>query len=230
MTWRAKLLAICVLIAAGASPRAAEADTICAMGTLATYIGQSCSILGFTFSGFSYVAGGTEPRSAASLLVMPQVVPSQGATIVAFDFLDFGSVTGTDTTNATIGFTAAFPPPRLEEAIGLAFASSHSGNASASVDLAASMCHLHGVNVVSTGCNLSPAVPAVDVTMQIQLAAKGGSVTVPKIHVQFAEVPEPWSVALTGTGLLGVAWLGRRRAVSSRRGSVAWLAGHASLS
>jgi hypothetical protein len=186
----------------------------CGVGTMASYLGTSCTIGSLTFSNFSYSSasfGGATAVPAAGVTVTPitgsevgfefeapWIVSSAQGLDSTIDYTVTGPITDlilsmagygiTDGGDVSVAETSATPPLSL-----LVFDNSTGSLASDSV----------------TGLSLT----TLTVTKDIAVLGNGGTAGLSIVNNEFStgSVPEPASMLLLGSGLLALAGYARRR-------------------
>jgi len=219
-------LSLLVVLACGLSAFASD----CIVTTYDQYLGPgfNCGIDDKTFSNFSYSTAGTNPLPPTSITVNPINTPLNPG----FLFNAPWGVQGSQTQDSLIGFTAtvnANSNHLIDDLSLYMFGAAVVGNALVTVsetycagDTFADLC-AHGTEgTLSTylGGGLSKLhdsvtfnpVRVVDVVKDIELLGGGnGSFAVLSgVSNQFSEVPEPGSLVLFGSGIVGLAGVLRR--------------------
>lgn len=217
--------ALLLVLACGFS---AFADT-CVVAGYNTYLGTSCGINDKTFSNFTYSTAGSNPLPASSITVNPistQYNPG-------FLFNAPWSAVGSQTQDSLIGFTANVNQGGnsiIDLSLNM-FGGAVVGNGLVTVsetyclgDTFADGCAGGTEGTLSTylGDGLSKLsdsvsfannpVRVVDVEKDIELlgGGNGGFAVLSGVSNQFSEVPEPGSLVLFGSGIVGLAGVLRR--------------------
>ncbi len=192
------------------------------------YLGGSCGIDDKTFSDFSYSTAGTNLMPASSITVNPITTFHNPG----FLFNAPWGVQAGQTQDSLIGFTATVNPGgALINDLSLAmFGAGILGTGQVSVvetyclgDTFANLC-ANGIegtllnilnsnnSILTASVSFSP-VSVVDVVKDVTLLGgpDGSAALVSGVQNQFSEVPEPGSLILLGSGIVGLAGVLRRR-------------------
>jgi len=219
-------LGLLVVLACGLSAFASD----CIVNTYDQYLGPgfSCGIGDKTFQNFSYSTGGTNQIQASSITANPVNVPFNPGFLFN---APWGAGPG-ETQSSLIGFTVTVNPGgNLINDLSLyMFGAGVLGTGQVSVaetycagDTFANSCAngtegtlltiLNGnTSILHASVSFGP-VSIVDVVKDIELdgGANGSAALVSGVENQFSEVPEPGSLMLLGSGVVGVAGMLRRR-------------------
>lgn len=213
------LLAVLVL---GMSAFASD----CIVTSYDQYIGGSCGLGDLTASNFTYSTSGSNQMPASSITTNPITAANNPG----FLFNAPWAAVGSQTQNSLIGFTVTAGSAEINDLSLFMFGASTVGNGLVTVsetycagDTFANGCANGTTGTLSTyfGGGLSKltdsvtfgAVDVVDVVKSITLIGGGsGSFSVlGGVQNQFSEVPEPGSLVLLGTGIVGLAGVIRRK-------------------
>jgi len=203
----------------------------CPVATYDTYLGPgySCGIDDKTFQNFSYSTGGTNQMPATSITVNPINTPFNPGLLFNAPW----GVGAGQTQDSLIGFTVTVNPGgNLINDLSLyMFGAGVLGTGQVSVaetycagDTFANLC-AHGTegtllailnantSILHASVTFANPVGIVDVRKDIELlgGADGSAALVSGVSNQFSEVPEPGSLMLLGSGVVGVAGMLRRR-------------------
>lgn len=215
-------LALLVVLVCGLSAFGSD----CIVQGYDQYIGTSCGINDKTFDNFTYSTAGTNQLPASSITVNPINTPNNPGFLFAAPW----NAVGNQTQDSLIGFTVHDNSgPNIIDLSLYMFGGATLGNGFASVsetycagDTFADLC-AHGTEgTLSTylGNGLSKlhdsvsfsGVQVVDVVKDVELlgGGNGGFAVLSGVENQFSEVPEPGSMVLFGSGIIGLAGVARR--------------------
>ncbi len=209
-----------ILAALTAGPGASAAN--CVSGAnLGQWLGGgfSCTIGDKTFSNFTYSAssGGQATPVAASAITITTI--NQGSNAIGFQFNAPWVVSNTQSLDSLIGFTVAVTgggPAQIHDAAVVQGGTSFSGAGVASVSENLSnnvqllTIDTAGQIVLADSVAFSP-IGSVNVTKDIAVRANGGSASISLVSDTFSQVPEPATLGLLGSGLIGLGLLRHRR-------------------
>jgi len=216
-------LGLLVVLACGLSAFGSD----CIVTSYDKYVGTSCGIDDKTFSNFSYSTAGSNPLPASSITVNPINTPFNPG----FLFNAPWGVQAGQTQDSLIGFTVNVNPGgNLINDLSLyMLGAGILGTGQVSVaetycagDTFADLC-AHGtegslLTILNSGTSILTAhatfgpVSVVDVVKDITLlgGSDGSAALVSGVGNQFSEVPEPGSLVLFGSGIVGLAGMLRR--------------------
>jgi hypothetical protein len=216
-------LALLLVLACGISAFAGD----CMVTSYDQYIGSSCGIGDKTFSNFSYSTAGTNQLPASSITVNPITTPFNPG----FLFNAPWGVQAGQTQDSLIGFTVNVNPGGnlINDLSLFMLGAGVLGTGQVSVaetycagDTFADLC-AHGtegslLTILNSGTSILTAhvsfgpVSVVDVVKDIELlgGSNGSAALVSGVGNQFSEVPEPGSLVLFGSGIVGLAGVMRR--------------------
>jgi hypothetical protein len=220
---KAVAFSLLVVLACGLSAFGSD----CIVASYNTYVGTSCGIDDKTFSNFTYSTSGTNPLPASSITVNPINTPLNPGFLFN---APWGAQAG-ETQGSLIGFTVNVNPGgNLINDLSLyMFGAGVLGTGQVSVtetycagDTFADLC-AHGtegtlLTILNSGTSILHAsasfgpVSVVDVMKDIELVggSNGSAALVSGVQNQFSEVPEPGSLVLFGSGIVGLAGVLRR--------------------
>ena len=224
---RTLVLAVAALALAGASHAATCGTGATAAGTLASYISAgSCTLtssngITLTFSNFIFTPGPGSPTAS-------QIAVSPSGGTLAFTFVAGWAVSSPNLQDADLDFTASASAPVIDDVTAQLVAfhctggglddlsenvyqgSTTSGALLGSIDVGG--CEA-GVTSGPATANFTPQTTvtiAKDLTVS---AIAGGSASVSNFTDAVSVVPEPGSLMLLGSGLIGLAGALRRKLV-----------------
>jgi len=199
----------------------------CITDTYDHYLGTSCGLNDKIANNFSYSTAGTNTIPASSITVNPITTPNNPG----FLFNAPWGVQGSQTQDSLIGFTITDTSgPNIDDLSLNMFGAAVLGNALVTVsetycagDTFADGCkggtegtlstYLgNGLSKLTDSVTFGTNVQVVDVEKDIELLGGGnGSFAVLSgVSNQFSEVPEPGSLVLFGSGIVGLAGVLRR--------------------
>ncbi len=205
---RALGLLVLVLAVSGV----AQATTCTPMGTLDTYIAlgaTGCTVDGLTFNNFSYAPIGNPP-AATSITVRPSLLG------LSFQFNSSWGVISAQGMESTIGFTVSAASAIINDLTLSLDTASCPGTGTVVLSESAS----NGVGLLATCMNgtiTNPApvnfapVSSLTIRKDLSLIGNSDSASVNQFTNSVSTVPEPGTMALFGSGLLGIAGAIRRR-------------------
>jgi hypothetical protein len=188
----------------------------CGVSTLSIYDtpGFSCTIGDKTFSGFTYSAGGSNPRQAAGIRVdVVATGPEQGLL-----FTSVWEASNGRTSTAVIGYTVTEVGKLLLDDAELGM--SAFGHRDPTVNESAGGASLFAFYDGSTNPPAFrlddfakfPAVASLNVQDTLFVGGTGkGRTGITRVFNGFSEVPEPGTLTLFGSGLMALAGFARRR-------------------
>jgi len=196
----------------------AKADSACTTATLSTYLaaGFSCTLDGLTFSSFSASfnqSGGAANPGAAGITITPTLAG------LVFDFTGGWVVSSGQTLDTIVRFTIDSASPIISDlSLTLVAAGCSGPGAVGLTENAASVgaslftsCTNGSVDLTTHTATFSP-VSSLTVVKDLTLSGgTTGSASVSEFTNAVSDVPEPGTLALFGTGLLGLASLIRRK-------------------
>ena len=213
------LLAVLVL---GMSAFASD----CIVASYDQYIGGSCGLGDTTASNFTYSTSGSSQMPATSVTVNPITAANNPG----FLFNAPWGAVGSQTQNSLIGFTITAGGAEINDLSLFMFGAATVGDGLVTVsetycagDTFANGCANGTTGTLSTYLSSSlnklsdsvtfGAVDVVDVVKSVTLLGGGnGSFAVlGGVENQFSEVPEPGSLVLLGSGIVGLAGIMRRK-------------------
>jgi hypothetical protein len=221
-----KTVALCLLVVLACGLSAFGSD--CIVNTYDNYVGTSCGIGDKTFSNFGYSTAGTNQLPASSITVNPITTQYNPG----FLFNAPWGVQAGQTQDSLISFTVNVNPGGndINDLSLYMLGAGVLGTGQVSVaetycagDTFADLC-AHGtegtlLTILNSGTSILHAsasfgpVSVVDVVKDIELlgGSNGSAALVSGVGNQFSEVPEPGSLVLFGSGIVGLAGMIRRR-------------------
>ena len=211
-----KIVFLAVLVlAVSAVPAKA---TTCVPDSLANYIlAGSCTLDGLTFSAFSYIPTNAPPASSIT------ITPTLAGLIFAFNSSWVASAN--QIVDSTIAFTITAASAIIKDLDLTLVAASCSGTGTVTLTenavsggtgvatLGGILCS-GGVPDLTTHIATFAPVSSLTVTKDLGLNGNSGSASVSQFNNSVSLVPEPGTLALFGSGLLGIAGLIRRKLTS----------------
>lgn len=198
----------------------------CIVTSYDQYIGGTCGLGDTTASNFSYSTSGTNQMPASSVTVNPVTTANNPG----FLFNAPWGAVGSQTQNSLIGFTITAGGAEINDLSLFMFGAATVGNGLVTVsetycagDTFADGCANGTTGTLSTylGGGLTKlsdsatfgAVSIVDVVKSVTLLGGGNQsfAVLGGVENQFSEVPEPGSMILFGSGVLGLAGVIRRK-------------------
>ncbi len=202
----------------------------CVTNTYDNYVGPpsiSCTITDKTFSNFFYSTSGSDHLPPNEITVTPVTTPYDPGLLFAAPW----SVSSLHTQDSLLGFTVQVTSGSalITDLSLLIFGAGVTGTAMVSVvetyclgDTFSDMCKNGTTGTLMTYINGSSSklsdqvyfkgVSEVDVMKDIMLkGGDNGSAVLSGVENQFSEIPEPASLAILGSGLIGMGGLLRKR-------------------
>ena len=190
----------------------------CSVGTMASYIGTSCTIGNLTFSGFTYSDagfGGATPIPASGVTVTPITTGGE----LGFQFEAPWIVSGAQGLDSTVQYTVTATTGTITDLLLSMAGFSQTKGGDVQVDETAVtpplslMVFDNSTGFVASDMVTGLSLTSLSVVKDIAVTGNNGTAGVSIVDNQYSTspVPEPASMVLLGSGLLALAGFARCR-------------------